>query len=322
MMTRSTFLIGLLFALCLTACISDAPHLNPVDPVFGLRINGKVERFYTTSPIEDVLVSLAPTNDLTRTGANGQFSFLAEAGNYRVLCQAEGFAVDSVEVMLNEDIIAEPLIKLNALPEITTIRLNTRHLATFLPPDQYLIEIEAEAADLDGAADISTIWFEIPALGYRDTLARVAPDNGVFISRLDPRSLGRIFLDDFLGLDFNFFTEDLPGAKHQAAARQLIRVIEQTPQTIAPAGAAALPINFTWEPLNLPFQFTYRVEIYANVPIALPPVVEINNIPSGATSVTYDGPLAAGDYYWVLYVVDQSGNSSRSRQSPLSISSP
>jgi len=113
---------------------------------------------------------------------------------------------------------------------------------------------------------------------------------------------------------------DRAGAIQTSGPRHLLRVIETIPVLTSPGGLVSIPISqgnitFRWQPMRLPFLFTYTVEIY-RLDFGLQTLVaRVPQIPSTADSVRLVNNFLPGDHFWVLYIVDEYGNSSRSRES-------
>ena len=106
--------------------------------------------------------------------------------------------------------------------------------------------------------------------------------------------------------------------RHLAAHSSLIdRVIEQTPLTFRPQFTEDPPPNpptLEWRRSELPFGFTYRVEVSLEDAAGTPNlVVWQDDIPSSALTHTLSAPLVPGNYTWTVWTVDEAGNRSRSK---------
>ncbi len=310
--------IGTIIVLILAGCGGDAPRDNPLDPVNGIEVKGRVERFYTTNAIEGAMITLKPANLITLSDASGNFDLRGEipGGDYLLTCQATGFRSDSLSVRL--PIPQDVTFKLDALPYFTNISLTTHHISRFFPPDDlFLVQIEVTVEDRDGGGDVSQVTMQIPDFSFVDTLTRVSPQEQQFITQVEPHQIGLTFLGELVGKPFVFQAQDLPGAVSQSDAAFITRIIDQTPLTQFPAGGVTLtpPIEFQWAPVSVPFTFSYTIEIYQSFINFSTLVDAIANIPPANTSYTYTNPLPAGNFFWVIYIVDEFGNRSRSKKS-------
>ncbi len=321
--------LGSILAFLLYGCLSDAPHENPLDPVHGgsagISVSGVVEHKYSNTRIEGATVILLPDFIVTRSDAQGVFRFRERIprGDYTLRCQADGFDPDSVTISLTNQQDFTFSFHLNALPRFESISVASRHEALFFPPDNALLDLNVTASDPDGPNHIIRVWCVLESTGRADTL-QLIPSEQRYFSRILPGQLGGNSIQELIGQPFTFFVQDLDSVVTSSAGHLFARFIEKTPITIAPAGQVSTPFTFRWmnaDSLNaIPYSFHYAIEIYDNVPIALPPVEQIDNIPPEQTTWFYNNTgLPAGEYYWVLYIIDDFGNRSRSLQTPLSI---
>ena len=257
---------------------------------------------------------------MTTTDINGDYTILADVspGQYTLLCEAAGFGPDSIVLPLGEDVSITADFKLNALPQFQSISITSLHEASFIPPDDYFLDISARVADGEVNGGIRSVWFEIQSRLVEDTL-RFLPQEQRYFKRLRPNQLNVSTLEELIGLPIILYAEDINGAIVASEERFMTRVINTTPITSAPNGSATIPFNFEWQQPAVSYEFNYQVEIFLNLNIALPPEDIITSIPSERTSFTYNQPLPSGDYFWVLYINDSFGNRSRSVQKQLII---
>lgn len=272
-------------------------------------------------------MTLLPDFIATRTDANGEFRFRERvpAGSYTLRCQAEGFNPDSVTFSVSNEQNYTHTFQLNALPRFESISVTSRHEALFFPPDNAFLDLNATASDPDGPTHISMVWCVLESTGLADTLQSIPAEQRWF-SRVPPQFLGGNTIQELIGQPFTFYVRDTDGAVVSSRGHLFSRFIEDTPRPLAPRGNISIPFTFRWADADtldaILYPFTYAIEIYENVPIALPPVEHIDNIPPDQTTWLYSNTgLPAGDYYWVLYLVDSFGNRSRSLQVPLTIQS-
>ncbi|MCB9067146.1 MAG: carboxypeptidase regulatory-like domain-containing protein [Calditrichae bacterium] len=310
----------------LSSCISDAPRINPLDPAFTvnqkIRIQGKVTRFNTTTGIANAQISIGSGEVFTRSDANGNYTLEANLadGSYLLRCNAPGYAADSTQINLQAETAAQQNFLLNGLPELESISLTTRHLGSFIPPDAFFIDLLVTVDDVDGLSDIDLVWCEIPDLQFSDTL-QIIQQSQQYFARLTTRQLDVSALEALQGTPFFVYVRDMQGDVTMSDARFISRIIDTAPVTTSPTGLTGQPVQFQWQAFAQPYSFIYRIEVYPNVNIALPPVATINSIPSDETTIQLSTTLTAGEYYWVLYAVDAFGNYSRSVQTALIIGS-
>lgn len=306
-----------MFVILFYGCSSDAPRDNPLDPVNGLRIEGKVERYYETSAIREAMLLLKPINKTALSAADGSFAIEnISPGNYTLLCRAAGFSPDSVELNIQQSTVSN--FKLNGLPYFRDISLTTHHISSFsVPNDNFYVLLNVAADDHDNRSDVKTVWYRIENFGFADTLFEDNPQEKTFSGELDIRDLGISSFQQLEGKPFTFFVEDLPEAVTVSEQFFISRIITMTPTGQSPLNVAVTPpLEFKWDGLSLPFTFSFKIEIKKINFSFFTLVGEVNNISAGDTTATFGNPLEQGEYFWVLYIVDEFGNRSRSLENP------
>lgn len=316
-MTLRFFLPKVVFAIVLILnCFSDAPRDNPLDPANGVSFSGTVRRIYSNDVLQNASVRLSPGNRISITNSNGRYQFSDIApGSYKALVFADGFSSDTAEVNIEKNI--EINFSLDSLPYFRNVFLTTSHITHWFPPDDtYSIVLEATGYDGDGTGDIKVVWYGIESINFSDTLQRVAPGSNIFRGQAVATSLPLTNLHELIGKPFRFFIEDIPGKATESSPHFITRIIEETPQLISPVSLAIIssfPITFKWQPVtNVQFTFTQRIEIYS-IGLGLK-VDEMSSIASNMSEYIYSSPLSNGDYYWVLYIMDELGNQSGSKE--------
>lgn len=329
MMKKFLIPLGIIFALTSLGCISDAPRINPMDPALNpeisLTLQGKVERLYNSNGIDNALIALMPGNLLARSDMNGNFIIenISSDGPHTLLCEANGFASDTLHLSRMTDTTVT--FKLNALPAFPQVKITTEHEAVLTPPDEYFLNLDVTVSDADNPGEVETAWFHIPDASITDTLLPVsAAGEQRFFKRIRFGSLN--LFSALVGKPITFVARDAVKDTVTSAVYFITRIIEESPlmlqpNTSPPNSPVTVPFTFSWAPVALPYPFTYTIEIYPNLLVPVPPVVEITNIPATETSFEYTDALnlPADDYYWVLYVVDDFGNRSRSVKTTLSV---
>jgi len=259
---------------------------------------------------------LTPGNLVTIADDAGNFRFSnVLPGSYLLISNAPGFLTDSISLNLQADTTV--VFHMDALPFFKKITLTTHHVSRFFPPDDlYSLKIEAEVDDNDGVNDIQLVIYQIEQQNFQDTLMPTTTPGLFSIQRsagdFPTRSIHRL-----VGYPFQFIVLDSPGAQVKSLPQYISRIIETIPELTEPISLATIssfPIFFRWQPVFLPYKFTFKIEIY-RIDFGIPSLIfGQSGIPENATEFQYDIQLTAGDYFWVLYIVDEFGNSSRSRE--------
>lgn len=318
--------VGLLAA---AGCLGDAPHDNPLDPLSESyrevgAVAGQVTRLYQNDPVAGADVVLTPLEAgggaafVARTGSDGRFALDdVPAGTYRLAAEAGGYvpAADTVAVSLGARV--ERALRLDGRP-VVTAALRTVHVSRWWPEeDLYLLEVDADVADPDGAIDVEAVWLEMDGAGFALPL-QLTPVAGRFAATVDAGALPSGSLHAAVGQPFVVRVRDRAGVVEGTAGQTLARIIEETPVTASPQGLALVaeprPV-LSWEPAALPFPFTYRVDVVRVVEANLQTVVQtVEGLGPETTTLQVPEALPRGTYYWTLSVVDAFGNRSRSKE--------
>jgi hypothetical protein len=316
-MNARSLLIKITFGIILILnCFSDAPRDNPLDPANGISLSGNVRRLYSNNPLPNAALRLDPGNRISITNSNGRYQFSGvPTGIYSLIVSSDGFSSDTSEISIEKNL--EVNFSLDSLPNFQNIFVTTTHITHWFPPDDiYSVVMEAAGHDGDGTGDIKDVWFRIEQINFSDTLQRVAPGSNIFRGQAVASSLPVLNLQELIGKPFAFFIEDIPGNSSGSSPHFISRIIEETPQLTSPVGLAIItsfPITFRWQTItSIPFPFTQKIEIYS-IGLGLK-VDEMSSIAPNMSDYIYNKPLSNGDYYWVLYIVDELGNQSGSKE--------
>ena len=315
----------LLLAAALLSAGCDAPRDNPLDPSSAAfrdagAVEGRVTGIYP--PFEGragVRVHLVPLDGgeerVARTGADGAFRVEAlPSGRYEVRAERDGLAPGADTVAVAAGQTAEAAFALDALPVVADPVARTVHIENWPPlPAVFALEVEAAATDPDRATDVEAA--ALVAGAFRAALPETT--EGRFGASLDASALPDGRVQSLLGRTLAVEAADRLGNVGVSEPFSLVRVIEQTPLTASPQGQEAVTDNppvFEWRPSDLPFAFTYRVDVsFQDGAGVLTRVASLSGIPSSETTTRFAEPLAPGAYSWTVWTVDASGNRSRSR---------
>ena len=320
--------LPLALALLVAAC-DAVPRDNPLDPQSPAfrdegAVSGRVTGIYP--PFDgrdgvDVTVSALDADAadrLTETGPDGVFRVdgLA-AGRYAVRAGGGAFRDQTDTVTVVAGATAELAFALDALPEVLTQAARTVHIERWFPDDPvFQLELDVTASDPDLETDVAGAALVVEGLAFREPLDEI--ETGVFAATLDASLLPDGRVQSLLGRTLRIEVTDRSGNTALGPPLALVRVIEQTPLTASPQGLetiAANPPVLEWRPAELPFAFTYRVEVFLLDGAGIPNRVAVQDgLPASAVTHALDVPLDPGDYFWTVWVVDEAGNRSRSKE--------
>ncbi len=312
----------LLILLILTGCIDDAPRDNPLDGQAGLPLTGTVKTYYAPhKPLSLVSVQLNPLNLITLTNEQGVFEFNnLKPDSYTVVVGGGEFSRDSMTLFLKNKANLSFLI--DQLPVFEEIHIESHHQARWFPvEDTYFLHFTIRLNDADGIGDLHMAYVQIPAIGLTDTLAPGA-DPGEFYSILNVNDLNINHLEELIGKEIIFKADDDVGYWATSRHNYLTRVIQQSAQLISPVGLETITsdtIHFQWQPIYLNFPFSYKLEIFQINNGIISTVKTISPIASDVTSFDFIHQLTPGEYLWRIYIVDEYGNTSGSREGAFQI---
>lgn len=207
--------------------------------------------------------------------------------------------------------------RLNAVPVFGQTALQTHHISRWWPSDDlYYLTVSTEIEDADGSNDIDSVWVEISAGAGAFSLVRMDQE-GTFSAEIVEQDLNVSSLYALQGKEIKIYCLDQVGNYSESENLFLPRVIEQIPILLSPTELASVgesPVSFTWEPLFPGFPFTQKIEIYQINAGIYNKIYEFQDLPNDATDFVFDDHLDQGDYFWVLYMIDEFGDSCRSKE--------
>ncbi len=317
----------------LGGCLSGAPHDNPLDPLsdapldagtLGGRATGIYPPFDARAGARVHVQRLDATGApaageerIARTASDGTFRLDdLPAGRYRVVADGAGLLADTALVAVTAGALSEAVFELDAVPVVSVPVVRTVHIENWPPLGPvFQLEVEVQATDPDRASDVDAAVLVAEGLAFRVPLAEAAP--GVFRATLDAARLPGGQVQALLGQPLAVEVTDLSGGTGRSAAVSLVRVVEQTPLAFRPQAEDLPPPNpptLEWRPAELPFPFTYRVDVFvtdgANTLVL---VSTTSGIAPTETTLILPAALPGGRYTWTVWTVDAAGNRSRSR---------
>lgn len=313
----------------LLACTSPAEHSNPLDtqsPDYTRNgmVAGRVTGFYQPyQPLSGAKVQLYPLGITVQCGNDGEYIFATvPPGVYTLGVAATGYATATAMTQVVARQTRTYDFRLDGLPIVQSpYAASTRVATRELPTDRLFLEVGAEVQDPDGADDVKRVRMEIAAFSFADTLVH-GGGAARWQRAFSANELLSVDMYNLVGVPLRLVAEDFPGEQTTSDSFFLARVIQEVPQAIAPANGETVTApapTFRWQLAPIPFRHTLRLEVFrldAGFPAF---VTAIGNIAAGTTSVTYPGRLSSGPYYWTVKLIDDFGNSSRSKEASFQV---
>ena len=316
-------LILIIFILSFYSCVSDAPRDNILDPESDKfqnvgKLSGTVSTYYQPfSPLENAFLITDPLGISTQTDVNGNFKFSdIPSGIYTIRCFSYGYRSDSTIVQIDNN-HHDINFNLNAIPAFDSIKVNSHHVSRWFPAeDFYYLSIEADLSDKDGINEIDSVKINIPSISYEESLFTDGFSGRYFQSIMD-NQLPVQNIRSLEGVPMRFVCWDRVGNKTTSIDKFIPRIVQDVPVIISPTSLEIInsfPHDFSWQPIYLDYDFSLKIEIYQiNIGI-FTKVREYKNISSTESTHTVTQSLPNRDYFWIIYIVDEFGDTSSSKE--------
>ncbi len=326
----SKLFIPLVLCFVVSACIDNAPRDNVLDPKSGKYLGQGVNKIrgmvhasaQRTVALPGAMIILSPGNLFAISATDGSFEFSGlQSGNYSLLCTLDGYRPDSVSVNLPAT-QQQINFGLNALPGFETIVVTSHHISRWWPlEDAHHLTIETRVFDADGVDEIDSVWMEIPAIAFSETLFTTGV-LGLYQQTVQEAELPVQSMHALEGRALQFLCRDKAGNVSQSEDIFIVRIIDQVPVLIAPVGLAPIdsfPAVFSWKQVFVDYDFHYKIEIY-RINLGFYSLVRTyDNIPFSDTAFEVTEPLPPGDYFWSIYIVDEFGDTSSSKEGAFNV---
>jgi len=203
-------------------------------------------------------------------------------------------------------------VNLKSIPLLDSISIYTVVYNQFTPLQQsYQLNITAKISDKDN--DIDTVYVQNTQLSLMKPLGYDAA-NKIYLDTLSTSDLNISDIEGTIGLDFNIIVKDIFNNYFSIGSSKVTRVIETGVSIESPNNdttVSSTPI-FKWDRYRTGYPFTFMIEIYINNFANSQRILQIPNISSDSLSYQLNSPLSSNNYYWVIWVIDQFQNRSRS----------
>ncbi len=310
-------IISLLLFGFLVSC--DAPKLNPLDPqnpdYHLVAIDGFVKNLAGAhQPISGVNVLWKNQNIVLETDASGYFKIdqlLPQSGT--IVFEKEGYSTKDSLISFENQKTLHLEILLNAIPKSVELAIYTSVLNRY-PDVQYdSLFIKAKVSDAEN--EIDSVFVRCTELNINKAL-ELNPSSGYYENKFSPGDLKLNFLDEGIGKNFEIIVRDRSNKSFIVDSSTIKRVIRKDIIFRSPANLEIVtnPTKFIWERFLPGFNFKYMIEIYKKS--VSPPVLvkQWPDIPKGDIEFTSAIVLPRGEYFWVIWTIDEFNNRARSRE--------
>ncbi|MCB0745189.1 MAG: hypothetical protein KDC67_14875, partial [Ignavibacteriae bacterium] len=295
----------------------NAPRNNPLDPNSTLSkistLEGTIKTISVPQlPIENAKIFWQNEGIISSTDGNGFFRIEnIEPKDGWIFIEKENFSTDSLFITFENQKKISLTIFLNSIPKISDLQFYSITKNKFPTGQNYNLKIKAKISDEEN--DIDSVFIELPELKAKKELLYNAStkyyENSIYLEDLNITSI-----DIIIGKEFTINVFDSDAKKFIAGKTNIKRIIKEEIMTTAPSGRDTVFTGnptLEWQRFKPGFQFKYLLEIYTDeVPAILIWQKEI-----ASTEIQYltDAYLSKGDYFWVIWAIDEFGNRIQSK---------
>ncbi len=309
------FLLGFLSVYSFSCNASRNNPLDPSNPNYSyVSISGQVQSFSLPySGIQGASISWLPGNILITSNANGSFLINnIKPIDGKLIIQKDGFLSDTISVSWASNFNQNFQIYLNQIPHLDSISIYTVVVNQFNPPGQsYQLVINSKISDKDN--DLDSVFVQSTDLNFIKTL-NFDVLNKNYQATLTIQDMNISDIEQTIGLNFNIIAKDIFGRVFLVGSEKVTRVIKNSTVIQFPANDTSVSTTpkLMWQRFNSGYPFTYMIQVYTNDFANSQLVLQAGNVSSDSISYQITTPLAVKNYYWVIWIVDQFQNRSRS----------
>ncbi|NWF48960.1 MAG: hypothetical protein HXY49_00270 [Ignavibacteriaceae bacterium] len=297
----------------------NAPHNNPFDaenPNSQLAsIEGTVLRIgFPNEPLAGIRITWLNDNRVVTSGSSGEFAIKnIKIKDGWLVFENNNFSRDSVFINWNGEKKVTVRRFLNSIPVLDSLQLYTIVQNRFQINQTYEFFVAAMVKDADGDSDVDSVFIQNIEAGINSTLVYNLA-SGFYEKKFSLADLKLQSIDDLIGKIFQIVVKDLESRKFVIGNASVTRVIKEEILILSPANneITGQPINFRWKRFTPGFDFQFMIEIYTNqTPAEL--IWRKPGIDPSEISFTADSTLQTGEYFWVIWCIDNFLNRSRSK---------
>ncbi len=297
----------------------NAPRTNPLDPLNPDYNYGTIEGTVLTvgNPsfaIANVEVIWENANLITETDANGRFrlsNIPIENGN--IVFSKAGYKADTLNVIWGSSKRFISLTFLNGIPTLDTVSIYTSVTNEYFQDPESELFVIAWITDLDD--DVDSVFVFNESLNLRKPLIYF-PSEGNYQTIVDTEL--NVNIEQTIGLDFSIMAKDRSN-EFIIGSDRVTRIIKDEVIGLQPSTDSSIvdtlqPVIFEWNRFEAGYNFNYMIEVYSLPTFSSPQLVHTKtNIPSDSISYILPQILPDGNYYWVIWIIDEFQNRSRSK---------
>jgi hypothetical protein len=316
-----------IFLMFLAIGCADAPHDNPLDPLSPsystvAALSGSVALKSILTPVSSAQIRSVEEGIIVVSDSSGRFAFpRLSLGSQTLICSKANYVPDTQKVTLAGN--SSPIVTfvLNGAPTVVSRSILTRKIDQYYPSPQYYVDVTADVSDPNGVTDLDSVYFRVDSLMFP---MDYVVSTKMFQTRIFKYDLPTNTIQWLVGRPLYIVSKDRSKAVNTSDFFLVTRVIEFGATPTYPASAnndttSGTPV-LKWTPPGVTFNYSYTLTISRDDAGTQTVVWTLSNLSSFYEQYSYptDGSvqaLTAGNYVWAVTIVDEFGNSCRSKES-------
>jgi len=307
----SVFLLIILFS-------CSAPRNNPLDPENSDNHISTIEGFVKTVkvpqiPIENTKIFWGNAGIITESNEQGFFSIEnVERNDGWLIIEKENYSTDSLFITFHDQRKISKNIFLNSIPVINDLKFYSITINSFPSTQRY--KLEAKVSIDDEENDIDSVFIENIELNTNIELLYNASTKYYEKETISLNDLNITSIDIVIGKEFHINVFDSDAKKFVIGKSNIKRIIKEEIETTAPRGRDTVftpnPL-LEWRKFAPGFEYRYLLEIKTDE--VDPVLVWQKEINSSEIQYLTDANLSTGDYFWVIWAIDEFENRAQSK---------
>ena len=315
-----TLAIIILLLSVISSC--DAPRDNPLDPRNPDNsitvLEGRIETVTVPRKVINNVSVVWQNNLSVQSDESGYFKMEnIERENGWLFFRKNGFSSDSIFIDWRDREKISVNILLNSTPKLDNLILSSIVFNRY--PNNQIYQLEVRAKISDDERDVDSVFIKNEKLNL---LAPVFYNyNTDFYERtFSTAELNLKNIDEVIGKDLFIIVKDEAGKTFEAGSSNVKRIIKQEIIFDSPKNnetVAASP-KLRWNRFTPGFAFEYKIQIFTNV-VAPDLIFEKEKISSAEINYQVESGLPSGEYFWVIWAIDEFKNKCRSKPATFTV---
>lgn len=316
--------------LLVAGCV-DAPRdntLDPSSPFFqnSASVSGQVTVGQQNTGIASATVQCPEQGVSVSTDSGGNYAFPhLTSGTLFIVASKAGFVPDTQRIQLNPGASMKVSFAMNGAPIILTEGIITHKYDQYFPSPVYTVDVMTTVTDPNSITEVDSVWFTVDSLLYPMVYSITLRQFQTTLYKYDfPTNT----IDWLVGKPLQIRAKDRFGAVGFSQPFTVTRIIEPTATPSSPVPGTNDTTGFRpllkWLPPGVTFTYTYTLQC-SRVDAGTETLVwTLSNIGSTVLQQQFPGDgsglaLIAGNYVWSVTIVDNFGNSSRSKEAAFTV---